>query len=90
MITKVAEPTALVVTLNVALVAPAATVTLGGTVAAALPLVSVTTAPPIGAGAFSVTVPVEELSPLTLAGLNDTAESPGAVTITVADLCVPS
>jgi hypothetical protein len=52
-------PTAAVVTRNVAVVAFAATVTLAGTVAAAvLLLASVTTVPPVGAGPFSVTVAV--------------------------------
>jgi hypothetical protein len=61
--------TAVVVTVNVAVVAPAGTVTLAGTVADALLLVSVTTVPPEGAGPFSVTVPVEEVPPFTLDGL---------------------
>jgi hypothetical protein len=53
-----------VVTVNVALVAPAATVTFAGTVATAvLLLVSVTNAPLAGAGAFNVTVPVDEVPP---------------------------
>src|SRR5262245_2261696 len=48
------------VTLNVAVVAPAATVTLAGTVATAVSaLESVTTAPPAGAAALSVAVPTE-------------------------------
>jgi hypothetical protein len=46
-------------TVNDAAVAPAGTVTLAGTVAAdALPLVSDTTTPPVGAAAVRVTVPV--------------------------------
>src|SRR5882762_4194976 len=49
--------TALVVTLKVALVTPAGTVTLAGTVTAALLLESVTCPPPAGAAPFSVTVP---------------------------------
>lgn len=50
-----------------ALVAPAATVTLAGTVATAVLLLeSVTTMPPEGAAAVSVTVPLTELPPVTL------------------------
>jgi hypothetical protein len=65
-----------VVTVKVALVAPAATVTLAGTVAAAVLLPeSVTTAPPEGAAPVSVTVPCEELPPVTLVGLSVRVES---------------
>jgi hypothetical protein len=64
-----------VATANVAVVAPAATVTLTGTVAAdTLPLPSVTTAPPTGAPADSVTVPVDPVPPTTLAGFSDTED----------------
>jgi len=80
--------TGLVVTVNVAVVAFAATVTLDGTVAAAvLLLVSVTTAPPLGAGPFSVTVPVEEVPPVTDVGLKLTELGAGAFTVNVA-VCV--
>jgi hypothetical protein len=58
---------------NVATVAPAATVRLGGTVARVVTeLVSVTTAPPAGAGPLSVTVPVAPYPPMTLAWLSAT------------------
>lgn len=67
--------TALVPTVNVALMAPAATVTLEGTVAAVVLLLeSVTCAPPAGAGPLSVTVPVEEFPPVTLVGFSETEE----------------
>lgn len=50
--------TDVVLTLNVAEVAPAGMVTLGGPAATAeVALVSVTTAPPLGAPLVSVTVP---------------------------------
>jgi len=38
---------------------------------------SVTTAPPLGAAALKVTVPVEELPPTTVVGLTVTEESVG-------------
>ena len=63
--------TLLVVTVKVALVAPAATVTLAGTLATAVLLLdSVTTAPPLGAAPLRVTVPCEELPPVTLLGFS--------------------
>ena len=71
MLTEVEAVTAKVVTVKVAPVAPAGTVTLAGTVATAgLLLVSETTAPPVRAGALSVTLPVERDPPLTLVGFS--------------------
>src|SRR5258708_8375013 len=56
---------------NVALVAPAATVTLEGTRAAVVLLLdNATAAPPVGAAPLSVTVPVDEFPPVTLVGFN--------------------
>jgi hypothetical protein len=76
-----------VFTVNVALVAPAGTVTLTGTLAAPLLLESVTRAPPAGAGPLNVTVPVEDCRPpTTLVGFNvneETVGSGGAVTVSV-------
>src|SRR5258706_11915160 len=77
MVTVVDEATALVLTTNVALVAPAPTVTLGGTLAAPLLLESVTCAPPAGAGPLNITVPVEEFPPATLVGFSESEEREG-------------
>ena len=84
-------PTATVVAVNVALVAPAATVTLAGAVATAVLLLpNVTTAPPAGAAPLNVTVPVEEAPPVTLAGfrLTELTTTVGGFTVSVAP-CVP-
>src|ERR1700691_3204776 len=78
-VTAVVAVTLTVLTVNVPLVAPAATVTLGGTVATAvLLLVSVITAPPVGAGPASVIVPCGLLPPNTLLGLSAREDSRGA------------
>jgi hypothetical protein len=70
------------VTGNVAESTPAATVTLVGTVAAdVLLLASVTTAPAVGAAAFSVIVPVDPVPPVTLVGFNETEEITGGFTV---------
>src|SRR2546425_3469883 len=74
MVAGVAAAPALVVIVNVTLVAPAGTVTLAGTVAAVLSLDSVTCAPPAGAGPSSVAVPVELLPPVTVVGLTASEE----------------
>lgn len=55
--------TANVVTVNVAVVTPAATITFGGTVALTLFDARVTTIPPVGAGVLMVTVPVDDRVP---------------------------
>jgi hypothetical protein len=75
-VTLVFALTAVVVTVKVVLVAPAGTVTLlaGTPATAGLLLESVTTAPPVGAAAVKVTVPVEEAGPTTLVGLTDTED----------------
>jgi len=63
--------TTLVVTVNEALLAPAGTTTLAGTVATAeLLLANDTVTPPDGAAPLSVTVPVDDAPPVTLAGFN--------------------
>ena len=70
------EGVAVVVIGNVALVAPAATVTVVGTDATALFEDKLTTKPPVGAlPLVSVTVPVAEVPPATVVGLIDRAET---------------
>jgi hypothetical protein len=66
-----------VLILKVALVAPAGTITLEGTLAAPLLLESATCAPPAGAGPLSVTVPVEDVPPITLVGFRVSEETVG-------------
>jgi hypothetical protein len=93
-VTGVEALTADVVAANVALVAPAATGTLPGTTATpVLLLVSVTTAPPVGAAAVRVTVPCDAVPPVTLAGLTVTPCRPAAggsgVTVRVVVLLMP-
>src|SRR5438445_1956664 len=84
MVTEVVVDTGLVLTVKVALVALPGTVTLAGTLATpGLLLDRLTTAPPLGAGPLSVTVPVEELPPVTLVGLRLSDESVGALAVTV-------
>jgi hypothetical protein len=77
-VAEVDEVTEIVPTVNVAFVAPAATVTLAGTVAAGLLLVSVTTAPPESAALVRLNVPCDAVPPTTLVGVTDSEESVGA------------
>ena len=72
--TVVDAATALVLTVKVALVAPAGTAKLEGTLAAPLLLESATCAPPAGAAPLNVTVPVEEFPPVTLVGFSESDE----------------
>ncbi len=82
-----------VFTVKVALVLPAGTVTLEGTLAAPLLLESVTCAPPAGAAPLSVTVPVEDCTPpTTLVGFNvseETVGRGGGITVSGADALTP-
>src|SRR5205809_7840450 len=76
MVTGVDAATAVVLIVKVAVVLAAGTVTLEGTLAAALLLESATCAPPAGAGPLSVTVPVDDcLPPVTLVGFNVSEET---------------
>lgn len=72
-------------TVNVAVVAPAAITTLGGTLAETLLLDSVTRSPPAGAAPFRVIVPAEVPPPRTLAGLSATVATPGDDTVRAVD-----
>jgi hypothetical protein len=63
--------TVVVVTVKVALVAPAATVTVAGTEAVPPDADSVITAPLAGAGPFNITVPVALTPPTNVVGLSD-------------------
>jgi hypothetical protein len=80
------------VTVKFAEVEPAGIVTPGETVATAVfRLASTMLAPPVGAAALKVTVPVDVLPPATLAGLSETpsrAAAPG-LTVKVAVLAPP-
>jgi hypothetical protein len=82
-------------TVKVALLAPAGTSTLKGTLAASLLLESMTCTPPAGALPLKVTVPVEDcMPPVTLEGLSVSevrvGEGGGAgVTVSVADRVAP-
>lgn len=82
-----------VLTVKVAVVAPAGTVTVEGVLAAPLLLESVTCAPPAGAGPLSVTVPVEDCKPpIALVGFSVSEETVGrgrGFTVREADLLAP-
>jgi hypothetical protein len=93
MMTGVDVVTAVVFTVNVVLLAPAATVTVAGTVAVdVLPLEREMTAPPVGAGPLSVTVPVEGDPPVTLVGFSVSEERvrAGGSTVREAVLVAPA
>ena len=87
-VTEVLLATAVVVTVNVAVVARAATVTLAGTCAKPLLEDNATAAPPAGAGPFRVTVPVELLPPTKLIGLKPKELAEGGLIVSPA-VCVP-
>ena len=90
-VADVAVLIAVVVTVNVAVDAPAATVTLAGTVADALLLERLTTIPPVGAGEPSVIVPVAFVPPFTAVGFTETAvRTPAGTDIDLATSVFPA
>src|SRR5690348_14081833 len=91
-VADVEKKTADVPTVKLALVAPDGTVTLAGTRAGELLLESATCAPPAGAGALRVTVPVDDCAPpKTLVGLrvSDASVGSGGVTVNDAERAAP-
>ena len=81
-VTGVEAVTTLVVIVKLALLAPAATVTLTGTVAGPVPAERATTAPPVGAGLVRVTLPIALSPPTTELGVMVSALSGLALTTT--------
>ena len=80
-----------VVTMNVAELPPAGTVTLAGTLATeGLLLDSATAFPPAGAGPLRVTVPVEELPAFTVEGESVNDAGTDGLMVTVVVLVTPA
>jgi len=89
-VTAVLTPTAVVVIGNAAdTVAPAATVTVPGTVVLGSLLVSVTTAPPMGAAPFRLTVPAVDAPPKTGVVISVTPVAINGPTVNVAGTVTP-
>src|SRR3954447_21395464 len=88
-VTAVLAVTTLVVTLNVVLLAPAATVMLAGTVATVVLLLESVTAVAAVTGAVKLTLPVAFVPPLTVKGLSVTEDSAARLMVSVADLVTP-
>src|ERR1700694_95118 len=82
MVPEIVPPTTRVEIVKGALADPAGTVTLAGTVTGS-PADNDTAAPPAGAAALSVTVPVTRFPPTTLDWLNEIAESATRCPVTV-------
>lgn len=70
MVAAVEAVTEVVVTVKLALVAPAGTVTLAGTVAAVELSESITSTPPLGAALVNITVPCDVAPPVKLLGFS--------------------
>jgi len=82
--------TAPVVTVKVTLFAPAGIVAVAGTCAAVvLVLLRLTTAPPEGAAPFRVSVPVEDVPPVTVLGDNVSPVNDATETVSVVVLVTP-
>jgi hypothetical protein len=82
--------TRFVVTVKVAVVAPAATVTLDGTVATVVLLLeSWTVIPDAGAAPLSVTVPVDGFPPTTFDGFSFNEDKAGRAIVNVAVFVTP-
>lgn len=69
--------------------APCTTITDVGTAALGLPLVSITTTPPDGAGPFRLTVPVVERPPLIAGSDNVTIDTASGMTDKFAGVEIP-
>jgi hypothetical protein len=82
-------PTVAGVAVNVAVVAPARTVTVAGIVAVPVVTARATGKPPVGAAEPIVTVPVVGVPPATEVGLNAKPVTTGSVTVKVAELVPP-
>jgi hypothetical protein len=83
-VAEVTAATPVVVIVKAAVVAPAGTVTVAGTVALPTFEARFTVAPPVGAAAPRVTVPVEDEPPVTVVGDIVTLVRDGAVTVSEA------
>lgn len=70
--------------MKVIILSPAATVTLGGKIVAALVLDSVTSSPPVGAGPVNVKFAVEDVPPVTIAEVKLRLVGVGAFTVRLA------
>ena len=91
-VAEVEEVTAAVVTVKAAVVLPAATFTVAGTVAEALLLDKATEIPPAGAAALRVTLPFTAVPPTTVVGVTETEDSAitgAGVSVSAAVLLMP-
>lgn len=87
--TLVSATVTCVVTVKIAVVAFAGTVTDAGTLTSGFALINVTTMPPAGAGVCKVTIPGVERPPVTLDGVNVTVRITGDAITSVPDFVTP-